>query len=286
MLSPRVLRRRIKSVQSTAKITRAMEMIATAKMRRTQEAALAGRPYAEKITSVIGHLAASISADPDVVPVFLKKREVKRIGLIHITADRGLAGGLNSNINRSAASFILREGKPTSVISVGKKGREFMLRNGVEVRADFAGVGDRPKLFDILPMARVALDDYRSGHVDVVYLSYPRFITTVVQRPVLEQLLPVEPMPLGPGQLADYIYEPDPTAVLEHLLPRFVEMQVYHAVLEATASEQSARMVAMRNATDNAKEMVASLTLALNKARQEAITKELLDITGGVAAMA
>ncbi|MBI2958154.1 MAG: ATP synthase F1 subunit gamma [Chloroflexi bacterium] len=285
MLSPRVLRRRIKSVQSTAKITRAMEMIATAKMKRTQEAALAGRPYAEKMTYVIGHLAASLSGDADATPAFLKSRDVKRIGIVHITTDRGLCGALNSSVNRQAASFILKEGKPVSVVAVGKKGREFMSRNALEVRAEFMGVGDAPKIVDTLPVSRVIMEDYLSGYVDLVYLSYPRFISTMVQRPVIEQLIPVEPVPLERGQLADYIYEPNVTVVLDRLLPRFVEMQVFHAVLEAIASEQSARMVAMRNATDSAKEMVADLTLALNKARQEMITKELLDITGGVAAL-
>lgn len=285
MLSPRVLRRRIKSVQGTAKITRAMEMIATAKMKRTQEAALAGRPYAEKMTSVVGHLAASVAGDVELVPAFLKAREVSRVGIIHITSDRGLCGGLNSAMNRLSASFILKEGKPVTVVAVGRKGRDFMSRNAVEVRADFTGLSDRPKAIDIAPIARVVMDDFLSGYVDVVYLAYQRFASTMVQRPTLERLIPVEPAAPAPGELLDYIYEPSPAAVLERLLPRFVEMQVYHAILEAIASEQSARMVAMRNATDNAKEMVSDLTLALNKARQEMITKELLDITGGVAAL-
>lgn len=285
MLTPRTLRRRIKSVQSTAKITRAMEMIATAKMKRTQERALAGRPYAEKITQVIGHLAASVSGSAESVPSFLKPREVRRIGIIHISTDRGLCGGLNSNLNRMTSGFVLREGKPVTVVAVGRKGRDFMVRNGVEIRADFAGIGDSPKLIDTLAISRVAMEDYVSGYVDVVYLSYPRFISTVAQRPAIEQLIPVEPVTLAPGQKADYIYEPDAGTVLERLLPRYVEMQVYHAILETIASEQSARMVAMRNATDNAKEMVADLTLALNKARQEMITRELLDITGGAAAI-
>lgn len=285
MLSPRVLRRRIKSVQGTAKITRAMEMIATAKMKRTQEAALAARPYAEKITSVIGHLAASVAGDLESVPAFIKERKIEKIGIIHITSDRGLCGGLNSATNRLTSGFILKEGKPVAVIAVGRKGRDFMSRNGVEIMAEFTGVSDRPKVIEIAPIARVAMDDFISGYVDVVYLAYQRFVSTMVQRPTIERLVPVEPLKPASGQLADYIYEPDPSAVLERLLPRFVEMQVYHAMLEAIASEQSARMVAMRNATDNAKEMVGDLTLALNKARQELITKELLDITGGVAAL-
>lgn len=285
MLSPRVLRRRIKSVQSTAKITRAMEMIATAKMKRTQEAALLGRPYSEKMNSVISRLAASLTGDVESVPVFLKTRDVKRIAIVHITTDRGLCGGLNSNVNRMAAGFMLKESKPACIVAVGRKGRDFMNRNGVDIRADFAGVGDSPKLIDTLSISRVAMDDYLSGYVDAVYISYPRFISMVVQRPTIERLVPVEPQGMAKGQLMDYIFEPGPSEVLERLLPKFIEMQVYHAVLEAVASEQSARMVAMRNATDSAKEMVANLTLALNKARQEMITNELLDISGGVAAL-
>lgn len=285
MLSPRVLRRRIKSVQSTAKITRAMEMIATAKMKRTQEAALLGRPYAEKMNTVISRLAGSLTGDSESVPAFLKTRDVKRIAIIHITTDRGLCGGLNSNVNRMAASFILKENKPACVVAVGRKGRDFMNRNGIDMRADFAGAGDSPKIIDTLSISRVAMDDYLSGYVDAVYLSYPRYISTMVQRPTIERLVPVEPEAMGKGQLTDYIFEPSAGQVLEKLLPKFIEMQVYHAVLEAVASEQSARMVAMRNATDSAKEMIADLTLVLNKARQEMITKELLDITGGVAAL-
>jgi F-type H+-transporting ATPase subunit gamma len=284
MLTPRMLRRRIKSVQSTAKITRAMEMIATAKLRRTQEHALAGRPYTEKVTQVIRHLAASVSGSAETVPAFLRAREVRRIGLILITTDRGLCGGLNSNMNRSASGFILKENKPATLVAVGRKGRDFMYRNGVEVRADFTGIGDSPKLVDTLGISRVIMDDYMSGYMDVVYVGYPRFVSTVLQRPVIERLIPVEVEGMS-GEKIDYIYEPDAETVLRRLLPRYIEMQVYHAILESVASEQSARMVAMRNATDNAKDMVADLTLSLNKARQEMITKELLDITGGVAAL-
>lgn len=285
MISPRLLRRRIRSVQGTAKITRAMEMIATAKMKRSQDAAVSGRPYTERIMLVVGHLAASLARDPDNLPPIMKPRSVKRIGVVHVTSDRGLCGGLNANLNRSLAGFVLKAGTPVSVVSVGKKGRDFCLRNGLEVRAEFTGLGDRPGMLDILPIARVVMDDFMNGYVDQVYVSYSQFITTVVQRPNIEQIIPVDTSGLPQTLEGEYIYEPSPSGVLGQLAPRFVEMEVYHAISETIASEQSARMVAMRNATDSANEMVGDLTLALNKARQEMITKELLDITGGVAAL-
>ena len=284
MANIRQIRRRIRGVQSTAKITRAMEMIATSKMRRAQEAGVAGRPYDEKIRQVISALAA-IPGSGDSAHPLLQRREVSRIAIIHITPDRGLCGGLNANINRKTGSFILGEKTPVTLVTVGRKGNEFMRRFNRDIRAEFGRLGDRPSLLDTLPISRVIIDDYCEGLVDVVYLVYARFVSTVTQTPVMEQLLPVEPAELPPMQNVEYIYEPSPEAVLGGLLPRFVEMQVYHAVLESVASEQSARMVAMRNASENAKELIGDLTLMYNKARQEAITTELLDIAGGAAAL-
>lgn len=284
MISPRILRRRIRSVQNTAKITKAMEMIAAAKMRRAQEQALAGRPYAEKINRVIADLAAEPQVNGAIHPL-LERRDVKRIAIVHITTDKGLCGGLNANMNRMVAAFILEQTVPVTLICVGRKGRDFMTRYGRNIRAEFTGIGDRPTLLDTLPISRVVIDDYATGYVDLVYLAYSRFVTTMVQRPTLEPLLPVEPAVLPATQSVEYIYEPDPRFVLGQLLPRFVQMEVYHAILEAIASEQSARMVAMRNATENANELVEDLTVTLNKARQEMITKELLDITGGAEAL-
>lgn len=282
MANIRLIRRRIRSVQSTAKITKAMEMVATSKMRKAQDRDLAGRPYAEKIQQVLADLVAQQGGR---IHPLMERREVKKIEIIHITPDRGLCGGLNANMNRSTASFILEHVSPSVMITVGRKGRDYMLRYGREVRAEFTGIGDRPSLVDTLPMSRIVIDDYSSRFADVVYLSYTRFVSTMTQRPVLQQLLPVEPAKRERGGEADYIYEPGRKSVLAELLPRFVEMQVYHAILESIASEQSARMVAMRNATDNANELVQDLTLVYNKARQEMITKELLDITGGVEAI-
>lgn len=282
MVSLRIIRRRIRSIRSTSKITKAMEMIATAKMRRTQEQALAGRPYTEKISQVIANLAAQPGVG--VFHPLLERRKINRIAIVHITTDRGLCGGLNANMNRATASFILEARNsliPVTIITVGRKGRDFMLRYGQNIRAEFTGIGDKPTLLDTLPVSRVVIDDYTTGYVDMVYLAYPRFISTMIQRPVIEVLIPVKPTVFPIVGAIEYIYEPGARFVFDQLLPRFIQMEVYHAILEAIASEQAARMVAMRNATENAEELIGELTITLNKARQEAITKELLDITGG-----
>ncbi len=283
MANIRLIRQRIRGVQSTAKITRAMEMIATSKMRRAQEAGVAGRPYDEKIRQVISTLAALPQAGA--IHPLLQRRPVKRIEIVHITPDRGLCGGLNASINRKTAGFMLEQDAEVTAVTVGRKGNEFIRRVGREVRAEFTGLGDRPSLMDILPVSRVIIDDYTHGYVDAVYLVYAKFVTTMTQTPEMDQLLPLEPAKLPAMQNVEYIYEPSPEAVLGELLPRFVEMEVYHAILESIASEQSARMVAMRNATENANELIQDLTLMYNKARQESITTELLDISGGAAAL-
>jgi F-type H+-transporting ATPase subunit gamma len=280
MSSTRVLRRRIRSVENTAKICKAMEMIATAKMKRAQDQAQEGRPYAERITEVISNLACHARVG-DVPHPLLQKRKTKKIAIIHFTTDRGLCGGLNANLNRLIGTFISEQIVPVTLITVGRKGRNFMLRAGQDIRAEFTGINDRPTLLETLPISRVVIDDYSKGETDLVYLTYPRFVTTMVQRPMIEVLLPVEPVDLPPTQRGDYMYEPEPSAVLNELLPRFVEMQVYHAILELIASEQSARMVAMRSASDNARDVIEDLTLTLHKARQETITNEICDICGG-----
>lgn len=285
MANIRVIRRRIRSVQNTAKVTRAMEMIAASKMRRSQQRLLAGRPYAETMIEVLGHLAAQVGDLSDTSHPLMQRREVRRIEVVHITPDRGLCGGLNSNLNRAMGRFVLDQTAEVSSIPVGRKGRDFMMRSGGDVRAMFTDLGDRPSLLDTLPISRLAIDDYSSGYADEVYISYPRFVSTVVQRPVIQRLLPIKAAELEPSMVSGYIYEPDSQRMLSALLPRFVEMQVFHALLESIGSEQSARMVAMRNATDSAQQMIQDLTLLMNKVRQEAITTELLDIVGGVAAL-
>ena len=285
MANIRLIKRRIKGVQSTAKITKAMEMIAASKMRRAQERGLAGRPYTQKITQVISALA-SVPQDKTAYPLLQARDPVKHIALVHITPDRGLSGGLVSNLNRKSASFILEQALPASVIAVGRKGLEFMRRTSQNVVAEFIQLGDKPNMLDTLPISHIIIDDFISGKVDAVYITYARFVNTMLQTPTVIKILPVTPVTLEAGVSSDYIFEPSSDAVLNALLPRFVEMSVYHAILEAIASEQSARMIAMRNATDNAEELIGDLTLVYNKARQESITTELLDIIGGAAALA
>jgi len=258
-----------------------MEMSATAKMKRSQDQALAGRPYSDKITQVIADLAAQSEGYESLHPL-LAKRETKRIAIVHITSDRGLCGGLNTNMNRLTLDFILKQNVPTSLTAAGKKGRDFMRRSGIDLHAEFTNISDRPSLLDTLPISRILIDDYTTGYTDQVYLAYSKFINVATQHPTLELILPVEPAKIPKTESKEYIFEPNAQYVLGELLPRFVEMKVYHAILEAIASEQAARMIAMRNATDNANEVIADLTLTLNKARQDMITGELLDISGGV----
>ncbi len=285
MANIRLIGRRIKGVRSTAKITRAMEMIAASKMKRAQESGVAGRPYSEKITQVISALAALSAEGRELHPCLQCRRPVNRITIVHITPDRGLAGGLVSNINRKTAAFILEKKLPVNVIALGRKGLDFLRRTRQNITAEFTGFGDRPTLIDTLPISRIIIDDYSNAATDEVYLAYTRFVNTIVQKPVIERILPVEPATIPATENVEYIYEPESIKVLGGLLPRFVEMKVYHHILESIASEQSARMVAMRNATENANELIEDLTLVYNKARQEMITTELLDITGGAVAL-
>ena len=260
-------------------------MIAASKMRRAQEMALRGRPYSDRMRSLLANLAAQPQEDEELLHPLLRHREVENVEVVHITPDRGLTGGLNTNLNRVAGRFLLDQKAQVSVVAAGSKGRDFMVRYGRDVRAVFTGLGDRPALSDVTPIARLVMDGYIQGRMDEVYVAYPRFVSTTVQRPVVERLLPVVPAELRPQETVGYIYEPQALTVLSALLPRFVEMQLYHAVLESVASEQSARMVAMRNATDNASDMVDDLTLLMNKVRQETITTEMLDIVGAAGAV-
>ncbi|MDD9994674.1 MAG: ATP synthase F1 subunit gamma [Dehalococcoidia bacterium] len=283
MASVRQIKRRITSVDNTAKITKAMSMIAASKMRRAQEMALQTRPYADRMQALLADLAAQ-PQDVDETHPLLMRREPGRVQLIVITPDRGLTGGLNTAVNRRAAQQLVDLGAEADVVAVGKKGRDFFARTA-NLRAVFTDMGDRPTVADAGPIARVVIDDYEAGRVDAVYLAYAQFVNTTLQRPEVMPLLPVVPAELEAKDTVGYIFEPSPRAVLAELLPRYVEMEIYHAVLEAVASEQSARMVAMRGATDNALEMKADLTLEMNKVRQESITTELLDIVGGAAAV-
>ncbi len=284
----RQIRRRIRSIQSTAKITRAMELVAASKMRRAQLQALSARPYAEKMRWVLADLAETVPfMDPETLhPLLRRAEEVRNLEVILVTPDRGLCGGLPAMLNRRAAQFILEaEGRHVRLVAAGRKGRDFLRRTGQEIVAEFIAIRDYPGYEDVRPIAQVVMEDFTQGLADEVYIIYGQFVNTVLQRPEMFKLLPVEPPAEAATWGVDYIYEPTREAVLAELLPRYVERQVYEAILEAIASEQSARMVAMRNATDNANEMIRDLTLVYNKARQESITSELLDITGGVEAL-
>ncbi|MCH7616621.1 MAG: ATP synthase F1 subunit gamma [Chloroflexi bacterium] len=285
----RQTRRRIRSVQNTAKITRAMELVAASKMRRAQLNALAARPYAERMRWVLADLTETLSQiDPeDRHPLLRARDEIGAVDLILVTPNRGLSGALPGNLMRRAAQFVMeREGTPVRVTAVGRKGRDFMRRTGQEIVAEFLELGDYPAYEEIRPIAQVAIEEFLSGAADEAWIIYAEFVNTVTQRPQVRRLLPIEPPTDAATEAIDYIYEPGRAEVLEELLPRYLEREVYDAILEAGASEQSARMVAMRNASDNANELVEDLTLEYNRARQESITNELLDIVGGVEALA
>jgi F-type H+-transporting ATPase subunit gamma len=282
----REIRRRIRSVNNMSQITRAMEMVSAAKMRRAQQRVVASRPYSERLEAMIADLS-SLSVDAEQLKEFplLEQREVKRAAVILITPDRGLTGALNLNVIRRATHYILTDaGVPVEVIASGKKGRDFMVRTRQDVVAEFTGLGDKVTLDDTRPIAEVAIEDFVSGKVDAVYLVYAQFVNTLVQRPEIRQILPIV-KPQQSGVYTDYIFEPSPEAVLRNLLPRYVEVQIYQAMLESIASEHSARMVAMRNATENAKELVSDLTLSANKARQAQITREVSEIAAGANAL-
>jgi len=287
MATVREIRRRIRSVRNIAQIAKAMETVAASKMRRAQAQTLASRPYAEKALEVLHSLARQTAYGGEALHPLLEQRPVQRIGVVLYTADRGLCGGFNASIIHKAVEFTKAQEHPVSFIAVGRKGRDFLMRYRFEVEAEFTGIPDRPTAMDVAPIARVAIDDYLSGRWDTVYLAYTDFVSTLVQRPTIRRLLPLEPVwETGTPVAVDYIYEPDPRTILDQVLPRLAEWQIYQAMLESIASEQSARMVAMRNARESAMELIDDLTLTYNKARQEAITKELLDIAGGAEALA
>jgi F-type H+-transporting ATPase subunit gamma len=263
-----------------------MEMVAASKMRRSQQRVLASRPYAERLEAMIGDLAAlNLGADGVAAFPLLAHREVKKVEVLLITPDKGLTGPLNSNIMRRAGRFVLSEADaPVQVVTVGRKGRDFMIRTRQDVVAEFTNLKDTVDPAEVLPITDVIIDDYTSGRVDAVYLIYPKFINTLSQVPTVHKLLPVEP-PKSTGVYSDYIFEPNATEVLNSLLPRLVDTQIYQAILENFASEYSARMVAMRNASENAKDLVSELTLTYNKARQTQITAEVSEISAGANAL-
>jgi F-type H+-transporting ATPase subunit gamma len=283
------IRTKIKSVQNTRKITKAMEMVAASKMRKAQDRMRQARPYADKIRNIAAHLA---QANPEYRhPYLVPHGELRRAGVIVVTTDKGLCGGLNTNILRLVTQR-LREMERQSVTAqataIGNKGFGFLSRIGAKIVSQVVQLGDTPHLERLIGAVKLQLDAYEKGEVDAVYLAYTRFINTMKQEPVFEQLLPLDPDKLKEDQRSfswDYIYEPDAQSVLDELLLRYIEALVYQAVAENMASEQSARMVAMKAASDNAKKVIEDLQLSYNKARQAAITKELSEIVGGAAAV-
>ena len=292
MAGSKEIRTKIKSVQNTRKITKAMEMVAASKMRKAQERMRAARPYADKIRNVAAHMA---EANPEYRHPFLIKRDaVKNAGVIVVTTDKGLCGGLNTNVLRlTVAKFKELEaaGVKIQVSAIGNKGFGFMNRLGAKLVSHVIGLGDTPHLEKLIGAVKIQLDAYEKGEVDVVYLAYTKFINTMKQESVVEQLLPLTADKFAQSAAEkqaygwDYIYEPDAQTVVDELLVRYVEALVYQAVAENMASEQSARMVAMKSASDNAKSVIGELQLSYNKARQAAITKELSEIVGGAAAV-
>jgi F-type H+-transporting ATPase subunit gamma len=280
------IRTKIASVKSTQKITKAMQMVATSKMRRAQERMKLARPYAQKMRNVIGHLT---QANPDYKHPFLQERDVKGVGIIVVSTDRGLAGGLNANTFKQTL-LLMREwqgkGANVSLCVIGSKGIAFFRRLDVKILGNVAGLGDRPHIKDLIGTVKVMLDAYRNGEIDRLFLVNAQFLNTMTQKPTVEQLLPVVATDTeGLAEHWDYIYEPEAKTILEGVLMRYIESQVYRAAVENVASEMAARMVAMKAATDNAGKLIGELQLIYNKARQAAITKELSEIVGGAAAV-
>lgn len=291
MAGTKEIRTKIKSVQNTRKITKAMEMVAASKMRKAQERMRAARPYAEKVRNIAAHLAA---ANPEFKHPFMQQRDVKRAGLIVVTTDKGLCGGLNTNVLRAVTNelrTLQNRGVDVQATAIGTKGMQFLGRIGAKVVSHVVHLGDTPHLEKLIGAIKVQLDAFTNGEVDAVYLAYTKFVNTMKQEPMVEQLLPLSADRMAQTEEEkrayswDYIYEPDAQTVVEELLVRYVEALVYQAVAENMASEQSARMVAMKAASDNAKNVIAELQLDYNKTRQAAITKELSEIVSGAAAV-
>ena len=289
MAGSREIRNKIKSVQNTRKITKAMEMVAASKMRKAQDRMRHARPYADKLRNIAAHLA---NANPEYRHPFLVKRDgVKAVGVILVTTDKGLCGGLNTNILRMLTQRMREiegQGARVQITAIGNKGLGFMQRINAKVVSQIVHLGDTPNLEKLIGPVKVQLDAYANGEIDVVYLAYNRFINTMKQEPVIEQLLPLDPTHMKETSREyswDYLYEPDAQTVLDELLLRYVEALIYQGVAENMASEQSARMVAMKSASDNAKKVIGDLQLSYNKARQAAITKELSEIVSGAAAV-
>lgn len=292
MPSTREIRRRIRSIKNIAQITKALQMVASSKMRRAQERVQQSRPYADHLRELVSHLANAQGEDIGDEVALLQQRPVRNIAILVLSPDRGNSGALPSNINRKAAATALEQRNAHTArdqhpdiqyIAVGRKGRDFIVRTQQHLIAEFTNIGDRPSMNDATAIAEVAMDVFLKGEVDVVYMVYPKFVNTVTQQPTVVQLLPVQPPEEKEGERTsiDYIYEPAPNEIYQALLPRYVDTLVYQALLELVASQLSAQMVAMKNATDNANELLQDLSLTYNKARQTAITTQILEVVAG-----
>ncbi len=287
MPSGKEIRTKIKSVENTRKITKAMEMVAASKMRKAQERMLKARPYGEKIRRVAAHLSHALS---EYKHPFLEKRDqIKKVGIILVTSDKGLCGGLNTNVLRQLVNKMRElDGQKVQVqvTAIGSKGFAFLQRNGAEIASQVTGLGDNPHIDSLIGPVKVQIDAFNAGEIDELHIAYTRFVNTMRQEPVVEQLLPLAGDTVGSESSRwDYVYEPDAKSVIDDLLVRYLEALVYQSVAENIASEQSARMVAMKAASDNAKNVIEELKLVYNKTRQAAITKELSEIVSGAAAV-
>ncbi len=290
MASAREVRLRIRSVKNIAQVTRALQAVSASKVRKAVKAVMDTRPYATKAWQVLTHIAGQPGRGT-LHPLLTEREEVKKVLVVLVTGDRGLAGAYNTNIVRFATQNFDDYPVPVAYITVGRKGRDLMIRRGKEILAEFSNLPAAPSFADVSAIGRLAVDDFLSGVVDEVYLVYTAFVNMVRQTPTIKKLLPLEVgegatrvkdfAPAVRAAAATYIYEPGQEEILDNIVPRFTALQVYQAILESLASEHAARMVAMRNATDSATELAAALTLEYNKARQQAITSEMLDIVGG-----
>ena len=289
MASTREIRRRIRSVKNIAQVTKAMEAVSAAKMRKAQQQVLMTRPYAQQAQEVLSYIARLPNVENELNSLIQPREKIKRVGILLVTADRGLAGGFNANVIRRLALYMRerrQKGVEVEVVSVGRKGRDWLLRYDPVIRADFIALPDSPSTEDVGPIAKILINDFQSGHFDEVVMVYTDFVNTIRQVPLVRTLLPImKPETTSVNMAPEYIFEPSPQAVLSQVLYGFTEVQILQALYESIASEHSARMVAMRNATDAANELIDSLTLTYNKARQEGITNELMDIIGGSVAL-
>ena len=287
MAAGKEIRTQIKSVENTRKITKAMEMVAASKMRKAQERMRQARPYGEKIRRVAAHLSHALTEYKH--PFLVKRDPIKKAGIIVVTSDKGLCGALNSNVLRNVLNQMKdleSQGIAIQATAIGNKGLGFLQRSGASVVSQVTGLGDTPHLERLIGPVKVQLDAYINGEIDQLFIAYTRFVNTMKQEPVIEQLLPLSGEVVGSESARwDYVYEPDAKSVIDDLLVRYVEALIYQSVAESMASEQSARMVAMKSASDNAKNVIGELKLVYNKTRQAAITKELSEIVSGAAAV-